>query len=67
MEQGVLRHQWDLLSQLMSHIEQQNPHIETPRYAWQLNPFELADYDGPPEEWLESQRERQARLAERED
>lgn len=49
-----------MLSQLLAHIEQQNPHIKEPRYAWQFNPFELADWDGPPEEYLNRKAERDA-------
>lgn len=44
----------------MAHIEQQNPHIEQPRYAWQFNPFELADWDGPPDDCLDYKRQQKA-------
>jgi len=56
------------LSVLLAHIEQQNPHIKSPRVAWQLNPFELAEAEDVelPADFVEYERRRLAELAERE-
>jgi len=53
---------------LLAHIEQQNPHIKSPRVAWQLNPFELLDAEAVelPADYVEYEKRRVAELAERE-
>lgn len=62
MEEGLLQHQWELLSHLMAHIEQQNPYIKQPRFAWQFNPFELAGWTGPPDDYQEFEAELSAEM-----
>ena len=58
-----------MLSVLLAHIEQQNPHIKSPRVAWQLNPFELADAADVelPDDYVEYEERRLAALAARGD
>lgn len=59
MAEGRSRSDWNLLSHLMWWMHANNPHATSKVYAWQLNPWLVANAKGPPESYLRAVEERE--------